>query len=80
MTFPNFRVSRVLLRIARSNSFYPVSSVIQFILDTITLSVTAMVACYCRFVYQSHFDPIGATKDTVFRVIPIVFLIQALVG
>ena len=80
MTFRDLKVTQVLLRMARSNSFYPISSVIQFVLDTITLSITAMVACYCRFVYQGHFDPLGATKDTVFRVIPIVFLIKAIVG
>ena len=80
MTFRDLKVTQMLLRMARSNSFYPISSVIQFVLDTITLSITAMVACYCRFVYQGHFDPLGATKDTVFRVIPIVFLIQAIVG
>ena len=80
MQLRNLRVSRLLLKIAHSNSFYPLSSIIQFFLDTIALSCTAMVVSYWRFVYQVHPDPMGATQDTVFRVIPLVFLIQAIVG
>ena len=74
------RLVRFLLRIARSNSFYPISSIIQFVLDSAILAITAIVASYARFVYQGHFDPMGATSDTVFRVIPVVFAIQAIVG
>lgn len=80
MQLRNLRISRLLLKIAHSNSFYPLSSILQFILDTIALSCTAMVVSYWRFVYQIHPDPMGATQDTVFRVIPLVFLIQAIVG
>jgi len=80
MQLRNLRISRLLLKIAHSNSFYPLSSILQFILDTIALSCTAMVVSYWRFVYQVHPDPMGATQDTVFRVIPLVFLIQAIVG
>ena len=80
MQLRNLRLSRLLLKIAHSNSFYPLSSILQFILDTIALSCTAMVVSYWRFVYQVHPDPMGATQDTVFRVIPLVFLIQAIVG
>ena len=80
MQLRNLRLSRLLLKIAHSNSFYPLSSIIQFFLDTIALSCTAMVVSYWRFVYQVHPDPMGATQDTVFRVIPLVFLIQAIVG
>jgi FlaA1/EpsC-like NDP-sugar epimerase len=69
-----------LLRIARSNSFYPISSIIQFVLDSAILAITAIVASYARFVYQGHFDPMGATSDTVFRLIPVVFAMQAIVG
>jgi len=76
----NSRLVRLLLRIARSNSFYPISSVIQFVLDSAILAITAIVASYARFVYQGHFDPMGATSDTVFRLIPVVFAIQAIVG
>ena len=76
----NSRLVKLLLRIARSNSFYPVSSIIQFVLDSAILATTAIVASYARFVYQGHFDPMGATSDTVFRVIPVVFAIQAIVG
>ena len=80
MHLRNLRISRLLLKIAHSNSFYPLSSILQFFLDTIALSCTAMVVSYWRFVYQVHPDPMGATQDTVFRVIPLVFLIQAIVG
>ena len=80
MKVSNFRLVRAITKIAHSNSFYPISSVFQFVLDTIALSCTAMVVSYWRFVYQVHPDPMGATKDTVFRVIPLVFLIQAIVG
>ena len=80
MKISNFRLVRAITKIAHSNSFYPISSVFQFVLDTIALSCTAMVVSYWRFVYQVHPDPMGATKDTVFRVIPLVFLIQAIVG
>ena len=80
MQLRNLRISRFLLTIAHSNSFYPLSSILQFFLDTIALSCTAMVVSYWRFVYQVHPDPMGATQDTVFRVIPLVFLIQAIVG
>ena len=80
MQLRNLRISRLLLKIAHSNSFYPLSSILQFFLDTIALSCTAMVVSYWRFVYQVHPDPMGATQDTVFRVIPLVFLIQAIVG
>ena len=80
MKINNFRSVRAITKIAHSNSFYPISSVLQFVLDTIALSCTAMVVSYWRFVYQVHPDPMGATKETVFRVIPLVFLIQAFVG
>jgi FlaA1/EpsC-like NDP-sugar epimerase len=50
------------------------------VLDSAILAITAIVASYARFVYQGHFDPMDATSDTVFRVIPVVFAIQAIVG
>jgi FlaA1/EpsC-like NDP-sugar epimerase len=75
-----FKPNNLLMRITRSSSFYSLSSVIQFVLDSIVLSCTAMVVSYWRFVYQVHPDPMAATRDTVFRVIPIVVLIQAIVG
>ena len=74
------RPTNVLFRITRSSSFHSLSSVIQFVLDSIVLSCTAMVVSYWRFVYQIHPDPMTATQDTVFRVIPVVILTQALVG
>ena len=65
---------------ARSNSFYPLTSILQFILDTIALSLTAMAVSYGRFVYQGHYDPLKATKESISWVLLIVFLVQAVVG
>ena len=65
---------------ARSDSFYPLTSILQFILDTIALSLTAMAVSYGRFVYQGHYDPLKATKESISWVLLIVFLVQALVG
>ena len=75
-----FKPANVILRITKSSLFYSLSSVIQFILDSIVLSCSAMIVSYWRFVYQVHPDPMGATKDSVFRVIPIVILTQAVIG
>ena len=75
-----FKPVNIILRITKSSLFYSLSSVIQFILDSIVLSCSAMIVSYWRFVYQVHPDPMGATKDSVFRVIPIVILTQAVIG
>jgi len=72
--------SQTLRNMARSNSFYPLTSILQFILDTIALSLTAMAVSYGRFVYQGHYDPLKATKESISWVLLIVFLVQALVG
>lgn len=76
----DFKSTKLLLRITRSSSFHSLSSIIQFVLDTIVLSCTAMVVSYWRFIYQVHPDPMSATRDSVFRVIPVVIAIQAIVG
>ena len=80
MHLHNLQISRRLLIIARSSSFHPLSSIIQFVLDSVILAITAFVSSYARFVYQGHYDPMGATNDSVFRLIPLVFAIQAIVG
>ena len=69
-----------LQRVALSTSFYRVSSVIQFVIDIVTLAVTSIVVSYARFVYQGHHDPVGAAQASVLRIIPIVVLIQAAIG
>lgn len=69
-----------LQRVALSTSFYRVSSVIQFVIDIVTLVVTSIIVSYARFVYQGHHDPVGAAQTSVLRIIPIVVLIQAVVG
>ena len=69
-----------LQRLALSTSFYRVSSVIQFVIDIVTLAVTSIIVSYARFVYQGHHDPVGAAQASVLRIIPIVVLIQAVVG
>ena len=69
-----------LQRLALSTSFYRVSSVIQFVIDIVTLAVTSIIVSYARFVYQGHHDPVGAAQASVLRIIPIVVLIQAVIG
>ena len=69
-----------LHRVALSTSFYRVSSLIQFAIDIVTLVVTSIIVSYARFVYQGHHDPVGAAQESVLRIIPIVVLIQAVVG
>jgi len=39
-----------------------------------------MAVSYGRFVYQGHYDPLKATKESISWVLLIVFLVQALVG
>ena len=74
------QVSALLLRLTRSNKFSPFTSVLQFVIDSATWALTATVASYMRFVYQGHHDPMGATSDSVQRVVPIVFVVHAVVG
>ena len=69
-----------LQRLALSTSFYRVSSVIQFVIDIVTLAVASIIVSYARFVYQGHHDPVGAAQASVLRIIPIVVFIQAVVG
>jgi FlaA1/EpsC-like NDP-sugar epimerase len=54
--------------------------VAQFIIDMVIWSLTALAASYARFEYQGHHDPFGATKSSVFRVLPIVLVVHAIVG
>ena len=69
-----------LQRLALSTSFYRVSSVIQFVIDIVTLAVTSIIVSYARFIYQGHHDPVGAAQASVLRIIPIVVFIQAMIG
>ena len=67
-------------RLTNSSRFVVLSSVMQFVIDMVIWSVTAIAASYARFEYQGHHDPFGATKSSVIRVIPIVLVVHALVG
>jgi FlaA1/EpsC-like NDP-sugar epimerase len=67
-------------RLTNSSRFVVLSSVLQFVIDMIIWSVTAIAASYARFEYQGHHDPFGATKSSVIRVIPIVLVVHAIVG
>ena len=67
-------------RITNSRRFVVLSSVLQFVIDMVIWSVTAIAASYARFEYQGHHDPFGATKSSVIRVIPIVLVVHAIVG
>ena len=67
-------------RLTNSRRFVVLSSVLQFVIDMVIWSVTAIAASYARFEYQGHHDPFGATKSLVIRVIPIVLVVHAIVG
>jgi FlaA1/EpsC-like NDP-sugar epimerase len=54
--------------------------VLQFAIDMVIWSITAIAASYARFEYQGHHDPFGATRSSVIRVLPIVLVVHALVG
>ena len=75
---PSF--SRIVLNLMYSRKFAPFTALLQFTLDSLTWTFTAAVASYIRFVYQRHNDPMVATQESVLRVIPVVFVVHALVG
>jgi FlaA1/EpsC-like NDP-sugar epimerase len=74
------RARRFTDRLTNSSRFVVLSSVLQFVIDMVIWSVTAIAASYARFEYQGHHDPFGATKSLVIRVIPIVLVVHAIVG
>jgi len=80
MSVVSNRVRRLLERLIHSPRFVVLSSVAQFIIDMVIWSLTALAASYARFEYQGHHDPFGATKSSVFRVLPIVLVVHAIVG
>ena len=80
MTVLLSRTRRFTERLTNSSRFVVLRSVLQFIIDMIIWSVTAIAASYARFEYQGHHDPFGATKNLVIRVIPIVLVVHAIVG
>ena len=76
-----FKESKIITeRLIGSRYFVVVSSMIQFLIDMTIWSITVIGASYARFEFQGHHDPFGATKASVFRVIPIVLIVHAIVG
>jgi hypothetical protein len=71
---------RLIETLINSRRFVFLSSLIQFVIDMVIWSLTAIAASYARFEYQGHHDPFGATKSSVFRVLPIVLIVHAIVG
>lgn len=71
---------RIIESLINSRRFVFLSSIIQFVIDMIIWSLTAIAASFARFEYQSHHDPFGATKSMVFRILPIVLIVHAVVG
>ena len=71
---------RLIESLINSRRFVFLSSLIQFVIDMVIWSLTAIAASYARFEYQGHHDPFGATKSSVFRVLPIVLVVHAVVG
>ena len=74
------RVRRGIERLIHSPRFVVLSSVAQFVIDMVIWSLIAIAASYARFEYQGHHDPFSATKSSVFRVLPIVLIVHAIVG
>jgi FlaA1/EpsC-like NDP-sugar epimerase len=76
-----FKESKIITeRLIGSRYFVVVSSIIQFLIDMTIWSITVIGASYARFEFQGHHDPFGATKASVFRVIPMVLIVHAIVG
>ena len=71
---------RIIESLINSRRFVFLSSLIQFVIDMGIWSLTAIAASYARFEYQGHHDPFGATKSSVFRVLPMVLIVHAIVG
>ncbi len=80
MAVSRTRLSEVAERLIKSSAFARTSAVLQFVLDIVSWSVAAIAASYARFLYQGHIDPYGATRDSVFRILPIVVVVQAVIG
>ena len=80
MSVVSDRVRSTIERLIHSPRFVVLSSVAQFVIDMIIWSLTALTASYARFEYQGHHDPFNATKSSVFRVLPIVLIVHAVVG
>jgi FlaA1/EpsC-like NDP-sugar epimerase len=74
------RVRNFTERLTHSPRFVALSSVAQFVIDMVIWSLVAIAASYARFEYQGHHDPFNATKSSVFRVLPIVLIVHAIVG
>ena len=74
------RMRRGIERLIHSPRFVVLSSVAQFVIDMVIWSLIAIAASYARFEYQGHHDPFSATKSSVFRVLPIVLIVHAIVG
>ena len=80
MSVLNNRVRSAIERLIHSPRFVVLSSLSQFVIDMMIWSLTAIAASYARFEYQGHHDPFDATKSSVFRVLPFVLVVHAIVG
>ena len=74
------RIRNITERLTHSPRFVALSSVAQFVIDMVIWSLVAIASSYARFEYQGHHDPFNATKSSVFRVLPIVLIVHAIVG
>jgi FlaA1/EpsC-like NDP-sugar epimerase len=74
------RIRNFTERLTHSPRFVALSSVAQFVIDMVIWSLVAIASSYARFEYQGHHDPFNATKSSVFRVLPIVLIVHAIVG
>ncbi len=73
-------INSLIEHLIQSRWFLRSSAIVHFILDAISWSAAAFVASYTRFSIQGHYNPYGATKESVARVLPIVLIVMALSG
>lgn len=74
------RLNRVIEFIISSSAFARTSALLQFVLDIVSWSLAASIASYARFVYQGDHDPYGATTESLLRILPIIVVVQAVIG
>ncbi|MDP5087471.1 MAG: hypothetical protein NWP41_02135, partial [Ilumatobacteraceae bacterium] len=78
----NFRTRMALFaeRIGQTKSFVSVTGVIQFVLDVLAWSAAAALALILRAYLQDERNISEAVQNTLYRVLPIVAVVQAVTG
>ena len=78
----NFRTRMALFaeRIGQTKSFVSVTGVIQFVLDVLAWSAAAALALILRAYLQDERNISEAVQNILYRVLPIVAVVQAVTG